>query len=93
MSNNKDSTVKTIVVALLLCIVCSVMVAGTVQFLKPRIITNKDLDVKKNILIAAGYVDGGKAVSADKIESLFNSCCVFTRICLPGCHMKMFKVS
>ena len=73
MSDKADSTIKTIMVALLLCIVCSVMVAGTVQLLKPRIVTNKDLDVKKNILIAAGYIDAEKSVTAEEIESLFKS--------------------
>lgn len=73
MSDKADSTIKTVMVALLLCIVCSVMVAGTVQFLKPRIVTNKDLDVKKNILIAAGYIDAEKSVTAEEIESLFKS--------------------
>ncbi len=45
-----DSTLKTIVVALLLCLVCSVLISTAAVSLKPLQTANKDLDRKKNIL-------------------------------------------
>ena len=53
MSAN-DSTKKTLLVALLLCVVCSVMVSSAAVLLKEPQEINKSLDKKKNILKAAG---------------------------------------
>ena len=53
MSNN-DSTSKTLLVALILCIVCSVLVSSAAVMLKPLQQKNKSLDMKTNILRAAG---------------------------------------
>lgn len=70
MSNN-DSIKKTITVTLLLCIVCSVVVATAAVMLKPMQIANKSLDFKRNILAAAGLLDGD--VSAGSIEEIFST--------------------
>lgn len=61
MANN-DSTKKTLTVALLLCIVCSVVVSTASVVLKPAQIANKQLDFKRNILSAAGLLEEGKTV-------------------------------
>ncbi|SMF31322.1 Na+-transporting NADH:ubiquinone oxidoreductase subunit C [Alteromonadaceae bacterium Bs31] len=61
MANN-DSIKKTITVALLLCIVCSVVVSTASVVLKPLQIANKELDFKRNILAAAGLLEEGKRV-------------------------------
>ncbi|MDD0853543.1 Na(+)-translocating NADH-quinone reductase subunit C [Halobacteriovorax sp. GB3] len=55
MSN--DSTSKTLIVATLLCVVCSVVVSWSAVSLKPLQEKNKRLDIKKNLLMAAGLVD------------------------------------
>jgi Na+-transporting NADH:ubiquinone oxidoreductase subunit C len=55
MSN--DSITKTLIVAGLLCIVCSVIVSYTAVTLKPVQERNKALETKKNILAAAGLLD------------------------------------
>lgn len=55
MSN--DSVGKTLTVALLLCVVCSVLVSLSAVGLKPLQQQNKELDRKKNILAAAGLLD------------------------------------
>ena len=52
----KGETGKTLLVAFLLCIVCSVLVSTAAIKLKPLQEANKKLDVKKNLLIAAGMV-------------------------------------
>ena len=64
MSN--DSTGRTLGVALLLCVVCSVVVATAAVVLKPIQVENKLLDKKQNILAAAGLLEE----DAD-IEALF----------------------
>jgi len=61
MSSN-DSIKKTIVVALSLCLVCSVFVAAAAVGLKPIQKANKDLDRKQNILSAADMLDPSKTV-------------------------------
>lgn len=61
MSSN-DSIKKTVVVALSLCLVCSVFVAAAAVGLKPIQKANKDLDRKQNILAAAGLADPSKSV-------------------------------
>ncbi len=64
MSN--DSTAKTIIVALLLCLVCSIVVSTAAVALKPIQLQNKSLDKKRNILQVAGLYQEGKS-----IENLF----------------------
>ena len=51
---SQDSIQKTLTVALLLCFVCSVIVSAAAVILRPMQELNKDLDKKKNILLAAG---------------------------------------
>ncbi len=53
MSASNDSFVKTIFVAIILCLVCSVMVSGAAVFLKEQQKTNALLDKKRNVLVAA----------------------------------------
>lgn len=53
----QDSTIKTIVVAAVLCIVCSVLVSSAAVGLKSKQDENKKLDIKKNLLLASGLVD------------------------------------
>ncbi len=53
---NRDTTQKTLLVALALCIVCSVIVSGAAVLLKPLQLANVQLDMKRNILGAAGML-------------------------------------
>lgn len=62
MSSNKDSIGRTIIVALVLCVVCSVVVSAAAVMLKPMQQYNMDQDRKSNILRAAGIVDPSKSV-------------------------------
>ena len=48
--SNRDSVKNTFLVTGLLCIVCSVLVSGAAVGLKEKQDTNKELDLKKNIL-------------------------------------------
>ncbi|WP_346839901.1 Na(+)-translocating NADH-quinone reductase subunit C [Microbulbifer sp. SAOS-129_SWC] len=69
---NKDSVKGTLLVALVLCIVCSVVVATAAVVLKPRQEANVQLDMKRNVLMAAGLITDPKASKA-QVESAFSS--------------------
>ena len=69
MSN--DTTSKTLLVAFVLCIVCSIVVATAAVVLKPLQIENKLLDKKQNILKAAGLYQEG--IDKDKVDELFKN--------------------
>lgn len=62
MSANNDSIQRTIMVAVLLCLVCSIVVSGAAVSLKPLQIKNKLEDKRKNILAAAGLLVENKTV-------------------------------
>lgn len=55
----KDSTTRTLTVAAVLCVVCSVFVSAAAVVLFPKQEENKLLDKKKNILAAAGMYEKG----------------------------------
>jgi Na+-transporting NADH:ubiquinone oxidoreductase subunit C len=56
---NNDTTKKTLLVALALCVVCSVIVSTAAVVLKPMQVANVELDMKRNILGAAGMLEEG----------------------------------
>jgi Na+-transporting NADH:ubiquinone oxidoreductase subunit C len=57
--SNKDSVQRTLIVAFLLCLVCSVIVSVASVWLKPLQVANKSLDFKRNILAVAGLLKEG----------------------------------
>lgn len=59
---NKDSTVGTIIVVLILSLVCSIIVAGSAVILKPAQEEQKALDVQRNILSVAGLLGDGQNI-------------------------------
>lgn len=67
--SSKETMGKTITVAFLLCIVCSIIVAGSVVTLKPIQQENKALNLKANILAAAGLLPAG--ATKEEIEAQF----------------------
>ena len=64
MSSKKETVSRTIMVALLVCLVCSVVVSAAAVALKPVQITNQLLDKKRNILSIAGLLEEGADVEA-----------------------------
>ncbi len=54
-----DNMVKTLAVAILLCLVCSILVSTSATLLKPAQVANKLLDKKKNILAVSGLTGEG----------------------------------
>ena len=67
--SKKESPIKTIVVAVILSLVCSVVGERAAIQLKPTQELNKELDRKRNILIAAGLLEQGGTKA--EIEELF----------------------
>jgi len=65
-----ESIKKTFWVALCLCVVCSILVSTTAVVLKPRQDENRSLDKKKNLLIAAGLIQGQER-DREVIENAF----------------------
>lgn len=61
--SNQESTSKTIIVALVLCFVCSLVVASAAVLLKDKQNANKELDRQSNILAAAGLLQADKSVT------------------------------
>lgn len=70
MSSQKESTARTLTVALLVCLVCSVFVAGAAVALKPTQVENRLLDKQRSILAIAGLGDAG--MSAAQVKALFD---------------------
>jgi Na+-transporting NADH:ubiquinone oxidoreductase subunit C len=60
--SKNDGIRKTLLVALSLCIVCSVVVSTAAVLLKPAQDVNRTLDRKRNILAAAGMLEQGVSV-------------------------------
>ncbi|WPU66155.1 Na(+)-translocating NADH-quinone reductase subunit C [Peredibacter starrii] len=58
-----ESPKRTLLVATVLCGVCSVLVAGAYVALKPKQDFNRDIDFKKNILMSAGLLGQGTDVN------------------------------
>ena len=54
MSNSKDSVSRTVIVALVLCVVCSVIVSAAAVMLRGKQQENAVNEKKMNILAAAG---------------------------------------
>lgn len=67
---SSNSNMTTIMVALVLCLVCSVLVSAVAVGLKPAQIENQLLDRNKNILVAAGLFDPAQDTNAD-VEKRF----------------------
>lgn len=61
--SKKNESLKTVIVAGVLCVVCSIFVSYTVVTLRPLQAKNAALDVKKNILMSAGLIKAGATES------------------------------
>ena len=66
-----DSTIKTLLVTIVLSLVCSVMVSAAAVLLKPTQEENIKLDVQRNILNISGLTKDAKALSATEVAELY----------------------
>lgn len=65
--NNNESVRKVLFVTIILCLICSVLVASTAVILKERQEKNKQLDMEKSILEVSGLVENVNALSREEI--------------------------
>ncbi|MDY0250982.1 MAG: Na(+)-translocating NADH-quinone reductase subunit C [Pseudomonas sp.] len=70
MSSQRESTARTLTVALLVCLVCSVFVAGAAVALRPTQIENRLLDKQRSILSIAGL--GDASLSRTQVKQMFD---------------------
>lgn len=71
MSEKRESIGRTLTVALVVCLVCSVLVAGAAVALRPAQIENRQLDKQRSILAIAGL--GHADMDADEVRALYQS--------------------
>lgn len=69
MSSKKESVSRTIIVALLVCLVCSIVVSVAAVSLKPVQVKNQLLDKQRNILLIAGLLEEGPSI-AEQFEQV-----------------------
>ncbi|MDO8267806.1 MAG: Na(+)-translocating NADH-quinone reductase subunit C [Moraxellaceae bacterium] len=67
---SEESTKKTVIVATVLSVVCSIALAAAVTLLKPIQTENKELEKQRKILAAAGLLEEGKGSKAE-VNKLF----------------------
>src|SRR5690606_26483165 len=70
MSNQKDSTARTLLVATLVCLACSFLVAGAAAARKPIQVVTSQLPLQRTILAIAGL--GDPTMSAADVQRLFD---------------------
>lgn len=70
MAKAKETVSRTLMVALVLSIAFSVVVSTAAVLLRPAQVKNQNLDIRSNILAAAGMLEPG--TSADEIEEIFS---------------------
>ncbi len=68
---DKESITNIFIVAVAVCLVCSIVVSTAAVALKPAQDANKALDRKRNILLAAGLIDAGQSGDAAIVNRLF----------------------
>ncbi len=71
--SSHESPQRTLIVACVLCIVCSIIVSGTAVALKDLQQENKLLDKKRNILVAAGLLAEQETAGPDHLKRLFEN--------------------
>lgn len=71
---NKDSLGYIVFMAVAVCLVCSIIVSTAAVALKPQQQVNKALDIKQNILRAAGMLpeDSNQSVDGKSVDELFS---------------------
>lgn len=71
LSLPNDNIVKTLAVATLLCLICSVIVSATATLLKPQQTQNKLIDKQRNIVSVAGLSDADTELTPAVVQNLF----------------------
>ena len=67
-----SEALKTYLFAAVLCLVCSLLLTAAATGLKPRQLQNVAVDRQRNILVAAGLLDGETVPPAAEIQALYD---------------------
>ena len=71
MSSQRESTARTLTVALLVCLVCSIFVAGAAVALRPTQTENRLLDKQRSILAIAQL--GDASMTGAQVKQMFDT--------------------
>ena len=66
-----ETVIKTLAVAATISVICSILVSSAAVLLRSNQEKNKELDMKKNILMSAGLMQKGVSVEDKYVEELF----------------------
>lgn len=69
----RSFVIHTIGFAAAVCVVCAVLVSSSAVLLRDRQRDNVELDRKRNVLMAAGVIDGARGASRQEVEQQFAS--------------------
>jgi len=72
MSTSNESVKNIIIVSLVVCLVCSILVATAAVVLKPRQDANKKLEQRKNVLVSGDLIQEGKPFHPSEVGELFS---------------------
>lgn len=68
-----DGVGRTLLVAGVLCVVCSIVVSSSAVLLRPQQTLNKKLDMKKNLLLSCGLLGKDEKATKEVIDQKFGS--------------------
>ena len=71
--SSKNSTARTFIFAIVMCVVCSFLLTAASVGLKSRQVKNVEIDKQKNILKSLNLLEENKKYQANEIESLYLS--------------------
>ena len=71
MSSKQNSTVKTFVFAIVMCVSCSLILTLAKELVRDKQLFNQKIDMQKNILLSFGLVEEKTKLSGLEIEKLY----------------------
>ena len=71
MSSKQNSTVKTFVFAIVMCVTCSLILTLVKELVRDKQLFNQKIDMQKNILLSFGLVEEKTKLSGQEIEKLY----------------------
>ena len=71
MSSKQNSTVKTFVFAIVMCVTCSLILTLAKELVRDKQLFNQKIDMQKNILLSFGLVEEKTKLSGLEIEKLY----------------------
>ena len=69
----RHNTLYTLLFATAICVVCGIVVSSAAVSLKEKQTLNAALDKQKKVLEAAGLIEPGEAVTAERVDELFQN--------------------